>query len=84
MPIFRPYEIYLIRKIERGFAHSFPAHLLGPRERLTAAKLARRGFVRFLPQRGIYPDRYVVTSKGHWAWGTFDFSTLEYNYQQAA
>lgn len=66
-------EARVMRKVERGFCHSFPSAKLGPREAKTAAELARRGWLAWMPARGErFPDRYVTTSSGSWALGTFD------------
>lgn len=68
-------EKRVMRKVENGFCHSFPSSKLGPREAKTAAALAARGLLRWLPAlpaRGRFADRYVVTSSGSWALGTFD------------
>ena len=65
-------EKRVMRKVEGGFCHSFPSSKLGPREAKTAAALAARGLLRWLPARGQFADRYVVTSSGSWALGTFD------------
>lgn len=65
-------EKRVMRKVEGGFCHSFPSAKLGPREAKTAAALAGRGLLAWKPARGRFEDRYVVTSSGSWALGTFD------------
>lgn len=66
-------EKRVMRKVEGGFCHSFPSSKLGPREAKTAAALAVRGLLAWKPAKGErFPDRYVVTSSGSWALGTFD------------
>lgn len=65
-------EKRVMRKVEGGFCHSYPSAKLGPREAKTAAALEARGLLRWLPARGRFEDRYVVTSSGSWALGTFD------------
>lgn len=66
-------EARLLRKIERGFAHSLPAGKLGPREARTAQALITRGWIARCAPRGRWPDRYVTTSRGSHVLGTFEF-----------
>jgi hypothetical protein len=65
-------EKRVMRKVERGFCHSLPVSDLGPREKKTAVMLAACGYLRKLPARGRFFERYVVTGNGSWAIGTFD------------
>lgn len=65
-------EKRVMRKVEGGFCHSFPSSKLGPREAKTATALAARGLLAWKPARGCFEERYVVTSSGSWALGTFD------------
>lgn len=72
-------EKRVLRKVEAGFCHSFPSAKLGPREANTAALLAVRGLLKWMPARGRFPDRYVITGGGSWALGTFDSSDRHFH-----
>ena len=74
----------LLRKIEAGYAHSFPSALLGPRELLWASALAMLGLLKWRPAKGIFPDRYVVTTSGSWALGTFDWTADDFDAEARA
>ena len=64
-------ERFLMRKVERGFCHSYPMTELGPRERKTAFRLVLRGWLFMLEPRGRFPMRLVTTGAGSHAIGTF-------------
>ena len=65
-------EMRVMRKVERGFCHSFAMEKLGPREARTARALVERGWLRLMPSTVRFPWRYVTTQAGSWALGTFD------------
>jgi hypothetical protein len=61
----------VLRDVERGPSHAYATAPATPEFRRTAGVLVERGELRHLPARGRWPDRWVVTSAGSHALGTF-------------
>jgi len=64
-------EARVLRLVEAGRAHSIARTLLSPADARVAVALSSRGLVRLMPERGSWPARYVVTSDGSHALGSF-------------
>ena len=69
-------EKRLMAKVDRGEFHCLPASSLGPRESNTANRLVLRGWLRRLPARGRWAERFVVTTNGSYAMGIFLFARM--------
>lgn len=69
-------EVRALLRVERSDFHACTRARLSSDLRAAADALVARGLLRVLPRKGRFPRRYVVTSAGSWALGTFDFDTL--------
>lgn len=68
--------VALLQKIDDGPYHMTPVDALEDDELDAADKLVSRGYLKFLPASGRFPDRLVVTGGGSHKTGTFDMDTL--------
>ncbi len=66
-----PSERRMMKRVEAGFAHSLPTSKTGSHWKI-AMRLVERGWLRVKPPNAVFPERYVTTSAGSWALGTFD------------
>jgi hypothetical protein len=68
----------LLIQVEIGFAHSLPSDMLGQEDRAAFDSLVALGWLRHLPakEQPLLPARYVTTSAGSYALGTFDHMDL--------
>lgn len=75
----------VLARIDRGFGHAMPVSRLTSRQLRVAERLAASGVLARMPARGRWPERYVVTSRGSHAWGTFrDKRRSAYSRKQTA
>lgn len=63
---------YVLRLVDRGYAHSLPVASVIGRRRDVADSLVVSGELRKLAARGKFPERFVVTTAGAQAIGAFD------------
>jgi hypothetical protein len=66
----------VLQKIDDGPYHMLPVDELDARELDMAEMLAMRGLVKRLPANARFPERFVLSSGGSHATGTFDGDTL--------
>lgn len=68
-------ERRVLLRVDRGEFHCLPEEMLGlPASAVRG--LEERRFLKLLPARGRWKKRYVVTSAGHTALGTFDHDQM--------
>lgn len=71
-----PAEKELLQRIDRSDYHHMNADEVEPEDMLLMNGLEGRGMVKRMPANDRFPERYVVTTAGSYALGTFDYSDM--------
>lgn len=66
----------VLKNVEAGDYHMLPSDYMSDADRDQADRLVRRGLLRWLPANERFPARYVVTSGGSHALGTFKGASM--------